>query len=441
MRVRQWGMSVWDYCSRGVWSDTRSSLIISIIKTLNLSVSSFLNSELQSRAAALTYKTLLAIVPALALIFAIARGFGFQNILQNQLLESFPSLHGTLKLIFGFADSYLSHASEGVFVGVGIIFLLWTLITLLSNIELSFNTVWGIKRGRRFWRKLTDYTAILLILPIIIICAFGLQMFLSESVQSAITFEFLSPVYPILLDFAIFVLSWLFFAGMYMLVPNTKVRFKHAFVAGVVSGTAFQILRWVFVSGMVSVTKYNAIYGSFSFLPLLLLWIYFIWIVALSGAVLCYSSQNIIRFNYFNDIKEISVNYRRKVSIAIMVVIAKQFHQQRTPLTLSDLSEKYDMPVRLVTEIVNDLIDSGLVSRVFISDDEAEYGLQPAVDVQSLTLGFMLQKMDCSGSSSFVAEFDERFPAVFNIDDSVFEKMNHEADKILLVDIDAKLED
>lgn len=430
----------WVYCSHGVWSDTRKNLWVRIIQTLNLSVSSFLNTDLQSRAAAMTYRTVLAIVPALALVFAIARGFGFQNLLQTRLFSYFPQQSELLKTAFGFVDSYLSQASEGIFLGVGIVFLLWTLVSLIGSVEESFNVVWGIKKGRSMWRKMTDYTAIILILPILMICSMGLSIFMSETLQSIMTFQFLSPIFPVLLDIASVVLTWLFFAGMYALIPNTKVKFKHAMIAGIVSGSAFMIVQWLFVSGQLYVSKYNAIYGSFSFLPLMLLWLYFVWIICLSGAVLCYSSQNIFHFSFFNVIKDISPNYRRKIVIVLMGLIARQMYEQRPPLTMSDLSKKYDMPIRLVSELVNELVEAGLVSRVLIDGEDDECGLQPAVDVHQLTLGMMMRRLDRYGSSGFVTDFDTRFPHVFKVEDEVTEKMCSNADEIKLIDLDLKLE-
>ena len=226
-----------------------------------------------------------------------------------------------------------------------------------------------------------------------------------------------------------------------MLIPNTKVRFKNAFIAGIVSGTAFQIVQWLFLSGQLYVSKYNAIYGSFSLIPLLLMWLYFVWVITLSGAVLCYSSQNIFKFSFFNDIKEISPNYRRKIAIATMTLIAKQFEQHRPPLTLSDLSVKYDMPIRLVTDIVNEYVDAGLISRVVINGPDDVYGLQPAMDVQKLTLGYLMKTVDCTGASGFVDEFDERFPKIFDIDDKMMSNVYDDVKDIKLIDIDIKIED
>ena len=120
-------LSLYTYVTEGVWNDTRRTAWVNFVKTVNLSVRSFLNGELQVRAAALTYQTILALVPMLALVFAIGRGFGFQNLLETQLFNNFPVQREALSTVFSFVDSYLAQSSEGIFVGVGILFLLWTL--------------------------------------------------------------------------------------------------------------------------------------------------------------------------------------------------------------------------------------------------------------------------------------------------------------------------
>lgn len=435
VRLKEWCRRVWVYCCRGVWADTRNDWRIDLIKTLNLSISSFMNAELQSRAAALTYRTLLAIVPALALLFAIGRGFGFQNLLQTQLFSYFPAQQKALEQAFGFVDSYLAQASEGIFVGVGIVFLLWTLISLVSNVEMSFNVVWGIKKGRGIWRKVTDYTAIFLILPVLMICASGLSIFMSSTLQNAIPFEFFSPVYPVLLDIATYVLTWLFFAGMYVLIPNTKVKFKNAFAAGVISGTAFQILQWLFISGQMYVAKYNAIYGSFSFLPLLLIWLQLVWVICLSGAVICYSSQNIFRFSFSSEIKNISADYRRKVTVAIMAIIVRRFIARKTPMGVSDFVRDYDMPTRLVGDIIEELIEARFLSRVVDEDGDGEEAVQPAMDISGLTVGELLQTLDVHGDTRFIPHFSERF---VSIDDIVGDVTGTTASDMLIADIEIK---
>jgi len=426
---------IWSYVSHGVWSDTRSSFKINLIRTINLTIRSFLSADIQSTACALTYRTLLAIVPALALLFAIGRGFGFQNLLTSQLFNYFPSQQRALETAFRFVDSYLAQASEGLFVGIGILFLLWTLISLVSSVEDSFNHIWGVHQGRSIWRKITDYTAIFLILPILMICSSGLTIFMSSTLQNALPDNFLTPAISTILDFASAALIWLFFTGAYMLIPNTKVKFRNALIAGILAGIAFQVLQWLFVSGQVYVSKYNAIYGGFSFLPLLLIWLQLVWVISLAGAVLCYSSQNIFQFSFTSEVNRISLSYKRKVSLAIMAMIVKRFRNGRSPMRPADFAMSFNIPTRLVEEIIGALVDSGLVSRI-VTGTESVPALQPAVDISTLTVGSVIRRLDVLGTADFIPMFNQRFADVSAISDCMTTAMTHCGDKTLVQDID-----
>lgn len=427
----------WEYCTHGVWSDTRNSWQVDLLKTLNLSIASFLDRGIQSRAAALTYKTLLAIVPLLALIFAIGRGFGFQNIIESQFMSYFPAQQEVVETTLTMVESYLKQSSQGWFFGVGIVMLLWTLISLLMNVEQAFNTVWGIKRGRGLWRKVSDYTAIFMILPVLMICSSGLSIFVSSILQNAIEGDILTPAIMLSLKIAKYIFTWLLFAGAYMLIPNTKVKFKNALIAGVLAGSAFILLQWLVMSGQVSVSKYNAVYGSFAFIPFLLIWLHFSWVVCLAGAVICYSSQNIFRFSFSHEIKNISVDYRRRVTLIVMAVIVKRFCRREAPIETSDFT-RYNLPPRLVADVVQDLVEAGMVSQVVVDEDKAP-GLQPAVDVSGLTIGEVLRALDGSGHSDFITSFNDRFASVIKSIDGVTEAMYAVADDTLIKDLNIEL--
>ena len=158
------------YCMHGVWNDTRSRWSVKAVKIINLSVRAFMDRDMQMRSCALTYNTVLAVVPALAMLFAIARGFGFQNLLQSELFKYFPAQRQALETALDYVENYLAQASQGVFIGIGLIFLLWTLISLMSNVEDTFNHVWGVETKRSLQRKFTDYTALFLLLPVLMVC-------------------------------------------------------------------------------------------------------------------------------------------------------------------------------------------------------------------------------------------------------------------------------
>ena len=427
--------AIYDYVSSGVWSDTRSGWKVNTIKTLNLSVRSFFNSDLQNRACGLTYQTLLAIVPALALLFAIARGFGFQNLIQSQLMGYFPAQRMALEAALSFVDSYLATASEGIFVGVGIVFLLWTLISLLSTVEGSFNQIWGVAHGRSLWRKITDYTAIFLILPILMICASGITVFMSTAIQNATPLKFLSPLFSTLLDLASLLLVWLFFAGAYLMIPNAKVKPGNALMAGALAGTGFIILQWLFVSGQVYVMRYNAIYGSFAFLPLLLIWMQLVWLITLSGAVLCYSSQNIVQYAFSDKISRISDSYRMEIDLAVLTIAVNRFCSDQPPLDELSISKSYGIPITLVNAAARKLTGCGLLQRVVRMPGDEVTALSPASDPTALTLGDAVRIIRAYGSDDFVPDFDNRFGQLVNAVAAAGKAMEADADKILLKNI------
>ncbi|MBD5316287.1 MAG: YihY/virulence factor BrkB family protein [Bacteroides sp.] len=421
-RSVEWGKQAWEYYNNGVWQDSRHSWKVNLVKVVNLTVRGFTDGDLQSKACAMTYRTLLAIVPMLALLLAIGRGFGLQDYLQQELYAYFPAQRRVLDTSFRFVDSYLEQASEGLFVGIGIAFLLWTLISLLSNVEDVFNSIWGVKNGRTIWRKLSDYTAILLILPVLMICSSGITVLMSSTLKHLFDWNFFTPVLTTLLDSASVVLSWLAFAGAYMLVPNTRVKPLNALAAGVLAGTGYQVLQWLFVSGQMYVAKYNAIYGSFSFLPLLLIWLQLVWLITFIGAGVCYSSQNIFQFAFENQVNRISVNYRLKVQLAILTIIVKRFKNNEAPLTAEAIVRDYAIPPRLVTDLVNQLLEIGLVCHVGPNDageEIKEWPLVPTHEPAWYSVGSAMDALLKHGVSDFIPDFSTRFASVDTLVDSI----------------------
>ncbi|MDE6283248.1 MAG: YihY/virulence factor BrkB family protein [Muribaculaceae bacterium] len=431
-RLTSTGKRWYTYSTSGVWSDMRHNWKVNLMKTVNLSVRSFLNADLQNRASALTYQTLLAIVPALALLFAICRGFGFQNLIESQLFTYFPAQQKALTAALHFVDSYLAQSSEGIFVGIGIIFLLWTLISLISNVEDAFDKIWGVTQGRTFWRKITDYTAIFLILPVLMICSSGITVFMSTTIQDNITLKFLSPVVSTLLDCSSLVLVWMFFAGSYLLIPNTKVKVKNAIIAGMLAGTGFLILQWLFVNGQIYVTKYNAIYGSFSFLPLLLIWLQLVWLITLSGAVYCYSSQNIYEFSFSNEISRISDDYRWRIIIAVMTITVSRYLKEEKPLGNHQIATQYALPVSLVTAATNRLIQCGLLMNVVQRQGSDAYAVAPAINPDTMTVGDVIRRVSSNGETDFIPGFKNRFSSLLTSLTVIRDDALSQADKILI---------
>ena len=403
-------MNAYNYVMDGVWKDPRSNIKVRIVKILNLTMSAFFNSSLQIRSMALTYSTVLSVVPLLALLVAIGRGFGLQEIIQTELYKIFPSQAQSIGTALQFVDSYLSTAAQGVFVGVGIVVLLWTVISLLSYIEDTFNTIWGVQTQRTMYQKLTDYIAICLIIPVLLICSSGISVFMSSIIQDNFNVPILAPVFNWTLEIAApLVLAWLAFTLSYYLIPNTKVEFKYAAISGALAAIAFQVLQMLFLNGQIYVSKYNAIYGSFAFLPLLLVWLQFVWVITLAGGVLCFSSQNIFEFSFTNEINRISANYKWRLTLAVMTIAVDRFNDEKPPLTPHQMAVEYGLPITLVNDAAHKLIEAGLLQRVVVTHSEDETGLSPAIDPSLITVGTVLERLGAVGSANFIPQFNDRF--------------------------------
>ena len=419
------------YCIHDVWDDSRSVWSVKTVKIINLSIRSYLDRDLQMRSCALTYNTVLAVVPALAMLFAIARGFGFQNLLQSELFRYFPAQRQALETALTYVDNYLAQASQGIFIGIGLIFLLWTLISLMSNVEDTFNHVWGVNTKRSLQRKFTDYTALFLLLPLLMVCSAGITIFMSDAVQRVFADNALSPLVHRLLAFTPTVISWIIFTAAYYMVPNTKVRFKGALFAGVLCGTLFQVVQWLFVSGQLYVSKYNAIYGSFAFLPLLLVWLQLSWLITLSGVVLTYAWQNFDSFAYRDKAEKISQSYSNRLAIAVLSQAVKRFKQKKGLLTRSAVIHDFNIPSQLADQLLGNLLQAGLLNQVN-RENEEEIAFQPAFGPDDFTVNDTANRLSQLGNSDFIPKADARFAKIWS---AIQDSQQQKTDDILLLDL------
>ncbi|MDE6468044.1 MAG: YihY/virulence factor BrkB family protein, partial [Muribaculaceae bacterium] len=222
---------------------------------------------------------------------------------------------------------------------------------------------------------------------------------------------------------------------VYMLIPNTKVKFINAFISGVAAGTGFLVLQWLFVSGTLYVTKYNAIYGSFAFLPLMLLWMQLAWVICLAGAVICYSSQNVFAFSLDSEVSSISPRYKSMVTIAIAAVIARRFVDNSKPATARDLMNIYDFPARLVTQITDTLCLCGVTNRVLLPGQKDVYGFQLATDPATLTVAALADRLYSMGSSDFIPDFNIRFKGIPPLFTKIEAAMSDSSGNVKVADI------
>ena len=409
---------------------------INTIKTIILAVRGFQSENLQTKASALTYSTLLSIVPLLAVLLGIARGFGFQETVRQELINYFPRNEEQLNEAFKFVESYLAQAQGGVIIGIGLIFLFYTVISLISTIEDTFNDIWQIKKSRPWYRKISDYLALFLILPILMTTSSGLSIFLSTLQNSFLSqYLFFTPLVELILNVAPYVITIFAFTGLYILLPNTKVRFTNGLIAGILAGCAFQFFQFIYISGQIWVNKYNAIYGSFAALPLLLLWLQLSWLICLFGAEISYASQNVKKFSFERDSKNISRRYKDFLTLLIASLIIKRFAKGQKPYTADELSDDYRIPIRITTQILYLLQELDIIIEVNYGEDERIAYYQPAIDINKISVSYLLTRMDEYGSENFKIDTSSLFSKEWKTLLKTREDMIKANDNVLLKDL------
>ncbi|WP_029905300.1 YihY/virulence factor BrkB family protein [Prevotella sp. 10(H)] len=402
-----------------------------IIKSFILAIRNIDGAQLFTRASALTYSTLLSIVPLLAVLFAIARGFGFQNIVKSQLFSYFAGQEELLNKATAFIDKSIEYAQGGVFLGIGVILLLYTVINLLSNIEDNFNKMWQVKNGRSYFRMFTDYLALIIIAPVFLICNAGITIVLNSTAeQQYILGLVISPIMKIIP----FVITILLFTILYIYIPNTKVKFKSALFGGIFTGVAFQVFQMLYISGQIWISKYNAIYGSFAALPLLLLWIQLTWFFVLFGVQLSFAFQNVNKFSFEHETSNISRRYRDFVTLLIMTLIIKRFEKGHTPYIADELSEYYKIPTKLTSDTLFYLQEIGLLVETPSSDNLVPAYI-PALDINHITVGYIFEQADLYGSEDFVIDKDIEFRSEWETILSIRDPQNVKCNNTLLKDL------
>ena len=334
------------------------------------------------------------------------------------------------------ADTYFSKARKGgVFIGVGVIMLLWTVLKLINNIEITFNNIWQIKKGRSMYRKITDYFSVLLLLPVFLILSSGTSIFITSIAQKIEEFALLAPFSKFIIRMVPFIITWIMFTGLYVFMPNTKVKIKPALVAGILAGTIFQLFQYVYISGQIWVTKYNAIYGGFAAIPLLLLWLQMSWTICLFGAQLSFTSQNIAHFDFDKDTRNISRRYKDFIAILIMSLICKRFENNEPPYTARQISLEHQIPLRLTNQTLYELQEIGMIHEVLSDKKSEEISFQPSIAISKLSVGFLLDKIESYGSEDFKIDSKDVFSNEWKTLIAVKDFRDSKAGEVLLKDL------
>ena len=378
----------------------KKSFLIKYLRILIVSVREFGRDKCQLRASALTFYSLTSVVPVIAMIFGIAKGFGFEKVLETQLRTKFAGQDEVVDKIVGFSHAMLANTKGGLIAGVGLIVLFWAVIKMLGQIEDSMSDIWKIKEQRSLGRKFSDYLSFMLICPVMIILSGSATVFITTQVTLILhKIDFLgilSPVVLLVLRLIPLMLVWSVFTFIYLFMPNTKVRFSAGLLAGIVAGTVFQIVEWIYITFQVGVASYNAIYGSFAALPLFLVWLQTSWLVVLYGVELSYACQKVDEFELEPDASQASHYLRRMLALRIMQYLVGSFVKKEAPPTTDRMVQDLEIPKCLVNEITSNLLESRLISS---TDSGGAPGFQPGLDVNILTVQYVIDALEHRGIS------------------------------------------
>ncbi len=387
----------------GIWKIDDSDvspmryLFYEIIKKLMLAIEFFTTKRVMNQAAALTYSTLLAIVPIMAVVFAIARGFGYSKYIETWFRDVLASQPQVADTIIGFVNSYLIHTKSGIFFGFGLVFMLCTVLMLTSNIERTLNNIWQVKMPRSIFRTCTDYLAMFFMIPIIIVFTSGISIFMSTIFTHLHNYLLLGPLVRSVIVLMPYVIMSLIFIALYVFMPNTKVKIQYAIIPGILSGVAMQWLQFFYIHSQIWVSSYNAIYGSFAALPLFMLWVQLSWSICLFGAELSYTSQNLEEYAFVADPDEISHRYRLMLSAILLSEICKQFDKGGKPYTALQLKLITNIPIRITNDLLYAMTKARLLMEVALDDKGEDRTYMPAESIENISIGMMVDRLEALG--------------------------------------------
>lgn len=375
------------------------ALLLKPMRILLLTIQGFVRDNCALRASALTFYSLLSVVPVVAMAFGIAKGFGLDQRLERLLYLRLAGQEEIVHKIVGFARSLLENTKGGVIAGIGVAVLFWSAIKVMIHIEGTLNEIWKV-RSRTFIRKFTDYLAIMLISPLLVIISSSVNVYITTQV-TAITgklalLRMASPFIFFVLKLLPYGIVWLLFILIYMVMPNTQVRFKSALIAGIIGGTVFQLGQGFYINAQVLLAKYNAIYGSFAVLPLFLIWLQLSWMIVLFGAQIAFAHQHVGHHAMVLEHHKTSAEFQKQNALRILHLIVGRFAAGDPPPTADEIATNLQLPYAMATQLLSHLTESQMVAVVSTASVNGQ-AFQPARDIQLISVAEVLEAWDKLG--------------------------------------------
>jgi membrane protein len=439
-----WGIEQIKKLNHFIWHTPLSeisrgwSFVFKQVKIIMFAARSFTNDKIQLRASALTFYSLLSIIPVAAIAFAIAKGFALDQNLEQLITNKFNAHQEVVNWLVTNARNAIQETRGGYIAGIGMVVLFWSVMSLLNRIESSFNYIWQVKVSRPWYRKFTDYITIMLIAPVFIIVSSSIKVFigteLEEFMISLPILDFFKPVITVLVRLTPYLISWIILTILFIIMPNAKVKFGPALISGIVAGTIIQILQWLYIDLQFGTKNLNLIYRSFTAVPLLIVLLQSSWMVILLGAELCFANQN---FSHY-ELEPISLNIshyqKRAIMLLILHIIVRNFELGAKPISAETIAHTLKIPVRLARDILQDLTNARLIS-ILHENEHKERLYQPALDINRMTISFVLSQLDKKGISEMVVGRSKDYSKVIEILDKFDRQIAKSSSNILIKDL------
>ena len=347
-----------------------------------------ISGQLTLHAMSLVYTTLLSIVPLLALSFSVLKALGVHQRMEPFLFQFFepmgPQGVQLAEQILGFVDNM----KVGVLGSVGLALLVYTVISLVQKIERSFNMIWRVPDMRSMAQRFSNYLSVIMVGPLLMVSAIGISatIFSSSIVQTLMAVEPLGSLILMVSRFTPFLLVVGAFTFVYIFIPNTRVKLRYAFIAGLVAGVSWQAAGMLFASFVAGSARYAAIYSSFAIGIILLIWIYLNWMILLLGASLAFYLQNPGSVAKRSQVR-MSPELQEKVGLTLMWLVAKPFSEGGRAPQQEALEQQLKVPGEITRGVSDKLIRAGLLTLAGRQGDR----LVPGRSLSLITVGDVLQ--------------------------------------------------
>jgi len=362
--------AITNWLNTHIWETSLSSMhrwqawLIQMLRILIATARDIAEGLPTLRAMGLVYTTLLSLVPLLAVSFSVLKGFGVHNQVEPLLLNLLEPLgeQGVeiTEKIIGFVDN----VNVKVLGSLSIVFLFYTVISLLTKIEQALNNTWRIKEYRGFIQRITEYISVIMVGPILIFTAIGLTASISTSTVATALASMEG--FGTLIWFVSKLASFLLIAGaitfIYVLVPNERVKVKSAFTGAVVATLLWKLTGWLFASFVAGSTKYSAIYSGFAVVIIFMIWLYISWLILLIGATVAFYHQHPERTSSRQQVLRLSARLREKIGLLIMLRVGQSFHRDSDKLTKQQLSRNLDIAAEALSLVIRPLEEHGLLT-------------------------------------------------------------------------------